>query len=72
MQQNNNFEIHEKINNLIDDVIDRIKNEWPMLYKIRYIYLEIGNILYKNVNFFFSADAKLGEDNLSIPKIKDI
>ena len=72
MQQNSNFDINEQINRLIDEVVSGIKNNWPMTYKIRYIYLEVGKRLYKDVDFFFSADGKLGEDNLSISEIKDI
>lgn len=77
MKENNNdilnFEItREKINYLIDTVISDIPKYWPNIYKIRYIYLEIGKKLYKDADFFFSADGKLGEENLSIPDIKQI
>lgn len=72
MQQNSNFNIEEQIKELVDEVIAGIHDEWPMIYKIRYIYLEIGKKLYKDVDFFFSADSKLGEVNLTISEIKDI
>lgn len=77
MQQNRNdivnFKItQERINQLIDTVISGIQEDWPTIYKIRYIYLEIGRCLYKDVDFFFSADGKLGEANLSVSEIKEI
>ena len=55
MQQNSNFNIEEQIKELVDEVIAGVHDEWPMIYKIRYIYLEIGKKLYKDVDFFFSA-----------------
>ena len=60
------------VNELINGVISGIHEEWPIIYKIRYIYLGIGKALYKDTDFFFSVDGKLGEDNLSISDIKDI
>ena len=62
----------ENINNMIDEVVAGIHEEWPTLYKIRYIYLEIGKRVYKDTDFFFSVDGKLGEANLSIETIKEI
>ena len=72
MQQNSNFETNEHINSLINEVINSINTEWPILWKIRYIYLEVGKRLYKDVDFFFSADGKLGDDNLTISEIMAI
>ena len=77
MQQINhdieNLKITEnKVNQLIDMVLSGMNQNWPTLYKIRYIYLRLGKFLYKDADFFFSADGKLGEANLSIPQIKDI
>jgi len=62
----------EKINKLINNVIQGVHDDWPTIYKIRYIYLEIGKHLFKDSDFFFSVDKKLGEANLSIEEIKDI
>ena len=62
----------EKINKIIDTVIAGIQEDWPTVYKIRYIYLGIGKCLFKDSDFFFSVDKKLGEANLSIEEIKDI
>lgn len=62
----------KKVDELIDEVIEGINEEWPSIYKIRYIYLEIGKRIYKDADFFFSADGKLGEANLSIAEIKNI
>jgi len=72
MQQNNTFNVEEQIKELVNEVIAGVRDDWSMIYKIRYIYLEIGKRFYKDVDFFFSADGKLGEVNLSIPEIKDI
>lgn len=68
----NNDDLNEKINNLIDDVISGVNNDWPTIYKIRYVYLEVGKRMYKDADFFFSADGKLGESNLAVSEIKDI
>lgn len=62
----------EQVNQIIDEVISGIKEDWPTIYKIRYIYLEIGKRLYRDTDFFFSVDGKLGEANLSLEKIKEI
>lgn len=62
----------EKVNNMIEEVIAGIHDDWPTIYKIRYIYLEIGKRVYRDTDFFFSVDGKLGEANLSIQKIKEI
>ena len=65
--------IDEKtINRMIDNIISEINNEWPVIYKIRYIYLCVGKLLYKDTDFFFSADSKLGEANLSFQELMDI
>lgn len=66
-----NFDItNDKINQLIDSVISNIPDSWPTIYKIRYIYLEIGKKLYKDVDFFFSADGKLGDEIYLFLKLK--
>ena len=70
MLENSTFDIEEQINQIVNEVILNIQDDWPMIYKIRYIYLEIGKRFYKDVDFFFSADGKLGDVNLSIPEIK--
>ena len=65
--------IDEKtINRMIDNIISEIKNDWPIINKIRYIYLRVGKLLYKDTDFFFSADSKLGEANLSFQELKSI
>lgn len=64
--------VEEKVNNIINEAIMGIRDYWPTIYKIRYIYLNIGKHLYKDVDFFFSVDGKLGNDNLSFDEIKDI
>lgn len=60
------------IDNIIDSILNRMNPNWPLLYKIRYIYLEVGKVLYKNTDFFFSIEKKLGNQNLDIEQIKAI
>lgn len=60
------------VDKIIDSVISGINPNWPTIYKIRYIYLEIGKKLYRDTDFFFSVDGKLGKDNLSLSEIKNI
>ena len=73
IKETNNININkEVVNQLIEEVVNGIHNDWPMIYKIRYIYLEVGKRIYKDTDFFFSADGKLGDANLSISEIKDI
>lgn len=60
------------INEAIDYIIKGVKEEWNGLEKIRYVYLELGKILYKNTDFFFSADKKLGDKNLTIEEMEQI
>lgn len=60
------------INNLIDEVVSNVKDEWPTLYKIRYVYLAVGKQLMRDTDFFLSVDGKLGNANLSNQEIIDI
>lgn len=60
------------INEAVDFIIKGVKDEWSALEKIRYVYLELGKILYKNTDFFFSVDNKLGDKNLTIEEIEKI
>ena len=50
-------------------VLNGLDENWPTLYKIRYIYLKLGKIISKDTDFFFSVDHKLGEQNLSLEDI---
>ena len=43
---------------------------WPDLYKIRYIYLELGKVLYKNTDFFFRVKNKINDDFMTFDEIK--
>lgn len=61
-----------KIDELIRLVTKDIKDEWPTIYKIRYIYLELGKYLSKDTDFFFSVENKLGSMNLDFNQIYDI
>ena len=60
------------INILIDNVVSNVHDDWPTLYKIRYVYLAVGKELMRDTDFFLSVDGKLGEANLSNQEIMDI
>ena len=60
------------INILIDEIVSNVKDEWPILYKIRYVYLALGKELMRDTDFFLSVDGKLGNANLSNQEIIDI
>ena len=60
------------INTLIDEVVSNVHDDWPTLYKIRYVYLAVGKELMRDTDFFLSVDGKLGEANLSSQEIIDI
>lgn len=59
------------IDDIINSVISGVKEEWPLIYKIRYVYITLGKFLKKNTDFFFSVDHKLGEMNMSFQDIRD-
>lgn len=54
----------EKMNIIIDEIVDSVKNDWTKDQKIRYVYLTLGKYLTKNVDFFFSLYQVLAQDNL--------
>ena len=60
------------INMLIDGIVSNVHDDWPTLYKIRYVYLAVGKELMRDTDFFLSVDGKLGEANLSNQEIIDI
>lgn len=60
------------INEIINNIVNSVNPDWPVLYKIRYAYVELGKYLQKDTDFFFSVDNKLGENNLSFQEISDI
>lgn len=60
------------IDKLINLVTKDIDNNWTTLEKIRYVYLKLGEYLSKDTDFFFSANNKLEEHNLSINEINSI
>ena len=57
---------------LIDEVVSNVHDNWPTLYKIRYVYLAVGKELMRDTDFFLSVDGKLGDANLSNQEIIDI
>lgn len=60
-----------QIDNIIEKIINGIHPNWSTIYKIRYVYIELGKVLSKNTDFFFSVDRKLTEDNMSFKEIKE-
>ena len=62
------YNIGSKINRIINSVDET----WPTIVKIRYVYIEIGKILQKYTEFFWSVNNKLGEKNFSIEKLRRI
>lgn len=60
------------IDKLIELVTKNINENWPTIYKIRYIYLELGKYLSKDTDFFFSVGNKLSESNLDFEQVKNI
>ncbi len=60
------------IDELVEKVVSGIKPEWDTLHRIRYVYIEVGKVLSRDTDFFFSIDNKLGDNNLSIEEIKAI
>ena len=47
------------INMLIDGIVSNVHDDWPTLYKIRYVYLAVGKELMRDTDFFLSVDGKL-------------
>ena len=60
------------VNQIVDYVIGNVNDSWPTLYKIRYVYLELGKLLQKDTDFFFSVDHKLEEQNLTLEDIERV
>lgn len=60
------------INMLIDGIVSNVHDDWPTLYKIRYVYLAVGKELMRDTDFFLSVDGKLGSANLSSQEIINI
>ena len=60
------------LDKLIELVTKDMNNDWPTIYKIRYIYLELGKYLSKDTDFFFSVSNKLDELNFDFNQINNI
>ena len=65
---NSNYDTRLKV--IEDDIINSIKPEWNKDEIIRYIYLYIGKIISKNVDFFYSLGRKLEYKNYSFDRLK--
>ncbi len=61
-----------KVDQIIDRIISGIHPDWDKFHIIRYVYIELGKLLSKDTDFFFSMDRKLGENNLSFDELKSI
>lgn len=59
-----NISMKEKLNNIID--IINSHEEWSKNVKLRYAYIELGKLVHKNVEFFYSLYDKLGDLNLDL------
>jgi hypothetical protein len=57
---------------IIDEIVSNVNNNWNKDEKIRFVYIELGKKLVKNIDFFLSLDNKLGDKNLTIEQMKDI
>ncbi len=60
------------VDELENKVVSGIKPEWDTLHIIRYVYIEVGKVLCRDTDFFFSIDNKLGDDNLSVEELRRI
>ena len=60
------------IEEIIDKIIGEVNDDWPTIYKIRYVYLALGKSLSKDTDFFFSAEEKLGRFNFNIEEMKEV
>ena len=60
------------VNEIVLEATKNINPEWSCLEKIRYIYIEVGKYLVKDTDFFFSAEGKLAEANLSVEQMTEI
>ena len=60
------------VDELVTKVVSGIKPEWDTLHRIRYVYIEVGKVLCRDTDFFFSIDEKLGDKSLSVDEIRRI
>lgn len=59
-----------RLKTIEDDIINSINPEWNKDEIIRYVYLYIGKLISKNVDFFYSLGRKLEYKNYSFDKLK--
>ena len=57
---------------IIDEISRHMHPEWNQDEKIRYVYIALGKLINKNVNFFYSIGNKLEDKNLTFEEIKSI
>lgn len=60
----------EKLNNIIEVINSH--EEWSKNVKLRYAYIELGKIVHKNVEFFYSLYDKLSYMNLDLDDFEAI
>ncbi|MCH5166512.1 MAG: hypothetical protein J1F35_01340 [Erysipelotrichales bacterium] len=56
----------------VNKIINNIDSSWTYLEKTRYVYIEVGKIIEKNTEFFFTQEAKLRRNALSDEEMRDI
>lgn len=57
---------------IVDDIVSCIKPEWNKDEKIRFVYIALGKLISKNVNFFYSLGKKLDELTYSFDELRSI
>lgn len=60
------------INEIINRIVNSVNRNWPIMYQVRYAYIELGKYLQKDTDFFFSVDSKLQKYNLTFEEIESI
>lgn len=62
--------MQEKLAIIIDNI--NANPNWNKNTKIRYAYIELGKIVHKNVDFFYTLYNKLGDKSLKTPELNEI
>lgn len=60
------------VEELINEVISGVKDEWPTIVKIRYVYLSLGQYLKKNTEFFWAIFNKPDTEHINFKDLKEI
>lgn len=60
------------IEELVNEVVSNVNDEWPTVLKIRYVYLSLGKRLKKYVEFFWGIFNKPEIEGMSVKDLKEI